>query len=203
MDKPLTTEEKIIQSAVEIFSQKGYSGTTTKEIAQNAGIAEGTIFRYFPKKKDLLHKILYKVIETVAPNIIGSGLDEIFRDHNGKSDRETIVAFIENRLNLIEKNWPLIKVVMTEAQYHQDIQQLFFKKIVPPIKQMVDRFFEEGIKQGRFKNYNSGVITIMLMGALGSNLLAIKTGVMDEKIMSRREVIEQIADILLTGICKA
>src|SRR5690554_2141452 len=47
-------QSRIIQAAVEIFSEKGYAASSTSEIAQKAGVAEGTIFRHYKTKKDLL-----------------------------------------------------------------------------------------------------------------------------------------------------
>lgn len=41
----------ILEAAIEIFSDKGYSAAATSEIAQKAGVAEGTIFRYYKTKR--------------------------------------------------------------------------------------------------------------------------------------------------------
>ncbi len=43
-------ELKIINAAINSFPEKGFKSTTTSEIASHAGVAEGTIFRYFPTK---------------------------------------------------------------------------------------------------------------------------------------------------------
>src|SRR5215210_87609 len=47
------TKEKILAAALELFSANGLDGTTTKQISQKAGIAEGTLFNYFKTKEDL------------------------------------------------------------------------------------------------------------------------------------------------------
>jgi len=47
------TKEKILAAALELFSENGLDGTTTKQISQKAGIAEGTLFNYFKTKEDL------------------------------------------------------------------------------------------------------------------------------------------------------
>ena len=47
------TKEKILEAALSLFREKGLDGTTTKEISQKAGIAEGTLFNYFATKEDL------------------------------------------------------------------------------------------------------------------------------------------------------
>jgi AcrR family transcriptional regulator len=47
------TKEKILAAALELFQKHGLDGTTTKQISQKAGIAEGTLFNYFKTKEDL------------------------------------------------------------------------------------------------------------------------------------------------------
>ena len=50
--------EQILHTAIDLFSKKGFSGTTTKEIARAAGVSEAIIFRHFSKKSDIYHAIL-------------------------------------------------------------------------------------------------------------------------------------------------
>jgi AcrR family transcriptional regulator len=47
------TEVRIVEAAVQLFSRQGYKGTSTREIAQLAGVNEATLFRYFGRKNDL------------------------------------------------------------------------------------------------------------------------------------------------------
>ncbi len=48
----------IVASAVPLFARKGFAGTTTKELAETAGISEALLFRHFPSKKQLYDEIL-------------------------------------------------------------------------------------------------------------------------------------------------
>ena len=50
--------EQILQTAVNLFSQRGFKGTTTKEIAKAAGVSEAIIFRHFATKDELYGAIL-------------------------------------------------------------------------------------------------------------------------------------------------
>jgi AcrR family transcriptional regulator len=54
----LARRDQILETAVELFAQKGFDGTSTKEIAVAAGISEGLIFHYFPSKSQLLAAVL-------------------------------------------------------------------------------------------------------------------------------------------------
>src|ERR1700746_1285358 len=48
----------IVAAAVPLFARKGFAGTTTKELAEVAGISEALLFRHFPSKKHLYGEIL-------------------------------------------------------------------------------------------------------------------------------------------------
>jgi AcrR family transcriptional regulator len=48
-----TTEQKILEASLSLFSQKGYDAVTTKEIAHQAGVSEMTLFRHFACKRNL------------------------------------------------------------------------------------------------------------------------------------------------------
>src|SRR2546426_9661510 len=51
-------QASIIAAAASLFAQKGFNGTTTREIAKTAGISEALLFRYFPTKRALYAAIL-------------------------------------------------------------------------------------------------------------------------------------------------
>jgi len=49
---------QLLKAAIEVFAQKGFSGTKTKDIAAAAGVSEAILFRHFSSKEDLYHAIL-------------------------------------------------------------------------------------------------------------------------------------------------
>ncbi len=53
-------QEQILQGAMQHFAQKGFRGTTTREIAQDLGISEALMFKYFPTKEALYRAIIQK-----------------------------------------------------------------------------------------------------------------------------------------------
>ena len=70
----------LMAAARAVFSEKGYQETSTAEIAERAGVVEGTIYRYFSNKRDLLIKVVeatgYDVIlATHSPFIVGDRSD--------------------------------------------------------------------------------------------------------------------------------
>lgn len=54
----MSTREKIINAAFQLFSTKGYLGTTTKEIAKLANVSEVTVFRHFKTKENIFDAVI-------------------------------------------------------------------------------------------------------------------------------------------------
>jgi AcrR family transcriptional regulator len=69
----------LLEAAVVVFSEKGYARATTKEIAANAGVAEGTIYRHFSDKLELFRAAFAEQTTAVAgelldlPGLVGKG----------------------------------------------------------------------------------------------------------------------------------
>jgi len=55
--------ERILTAGKSLFQSKGFSGTTTRDISREAGIAVGTLFNYFPNKESLGMSILAEALE--------------------------------------------------------------------------------------------------------------------------------------------
>ncbi len=51
------TRTRILQAAQRLFASQGFDGTTTRDLAQAASVAEGTLFRHFPNKKAILVEV--------------------------------------------------------------------------------------------------------------------------------------------------
>ena len=51
VSKEEETQARILKAAQKLFARRGYGGTTTRDLAQAAGVAEGTLFRHFENKK--------------------------------------------------------------------------------------------------------------------------------------------------------
>lgn len=63
------TREKILKSAMELFSNNGIIGTKTSDIAKNAGISHGLIFNHFPTKENLIDTIIQNFGMNIAENL--------------------------------------------------------------------------------------------------------------------------------------
>jgi len=58
-------KEKILETALELFANDGFNATSTKKIAQKAGVSEGLIFKHFDNKKNLLDALMEQAEEQI------------------------------------------------------------------------------------------------------------------------------------------
>ena len=57
-EKEISTEEKILEAASEVFTEKGFSGTRTRDIAEKAGINLALLNYYFRSKEKLFEQVM-------------------------------------------------------------------------------------------------------------------------------------------------
>lgn len=125
MKKSMVTKQKIEDAALELFFKKGFNGATTSEIAEAAGVAEGTIFRYFPTKKTILSDLMIKFIERFGEKFILDGIRKVFDANKGKPLEVLLKAIILDRYELFKKNSDIAFVIFSEIRYHPDLRESF------------------------------------------------------------------------------
>jgi AcrR family transcriptional regulator len=141
-------QKKIIVSAIESFAEKGYSATSTSEIAKKAGVAEGTIFRHYKTKKDLLLAIVAPVMaKFVAPFIIKDLQKVLNQDYEQFED--LLKAMLENRRAFLVKNLPTLKILMQEIPFHPELRELFKEHIALKIYAQFEKLVEHYQARGQ------------------------------------------------------
>ncbi|WP_234028500.1 TetR/AcrR family transcriptional regulator [Lentibacillus sp. Marseille-P4043] len=139
---------KILEAAIELIAEKGYAATSTSEIAKRAGVAEGTIFRHYRTKKDLLISIVKPVIsQFLAPLFAEKFVDDVFRKSHA-SFEDFLYLFMKNRFAFAQANLPLLKIVIQELAFHPEIkkayQNTFIEKVYPAMNKTLDFYKAEG-----------------------------------------------------------
>jgi len=194
------TAEKILTSAVKIFAEKGYAATTTSEIAKEADVAEGTIFRYYPKKKDLLTKVVYKFLDTFGEQVIIRPLEKILDDHLDDGVEVILKEIINDRVKLFERYHGNFKILINEMQYHEDIMEIFKSRVLLSGVQFGDRLIQELKNRDEIRDVNNLLMFRTFFGSVGIMLFqrhfvpSVTTG------LTLEEEIDAMIDIFMYGI---
>lgn len=138
------TKERILNSAIELFYKKGYRGVATNEIAKKAGVSEGTVFKYYPTKKDLLYKTVMKATELFTDVSAIESLKIVIEKNRDKDYGIFLREIMMDRIKLLDDNYELIKTIFMEVQYHEDIGTLIKKKFLYNINNVGIEIIEVG-----------------------------------------------------------
>lgn len=110
----LSTEEKIIEAARKVFTQKGYAATRTRDIAEEAGINLALLNYYFRSKEKLFEKVMFekvhKLFGAIAP---------VLNDENSDLT-EKIEKIVENYINMLVMNPDLPLFVLSEIKNNSE-----------------------------------------------------------------------------------
>ncbi|WP_204179946.1 MULTISPECIES: TetR/AcrR family transcriptional regulator [unclassified Staphylococcus] len=139
-------QRSVIESALVLFSEKGYSQTSTSDIAKRAGVAEGTVYKQFKNKEALLYAGLVPIIkDNIAPTVAEEFLSEL----NRASNLEIFInTFVDNRSQFIYENRMLIKIFFNEAMTSKTFQsvllEIFNKRLVAHLKPIINKMIRCG-----------------------------------------------------------
>ena len=151
--------EKIIESAVDIFAQKGFHETTMKEIAESAGIGKGTIYIHFENKDHLFSEILDNGIENLAQYVE----NEINKNN---SPGNKLKKAIKAQLEYFSKHEDFCLFLFRELWgYRQDLKNKIIKlhnKHTVIIKEII----AEGIENGHFKVEDENTVSASIVGMI-------------------------------------
>lgn len=120
----INTKEKIVESALEIFCEKGYYKTTTNEIAQRAQVSIGSLYSYFKDKDTIFFEILDKYHEkfVVEKSEMTSDLALL------KSDTKVwLRAFMDGLIKVHEDTKELNRELYVLAYYNPEVAEIVEK----------------------------------------------------------------------------
>jgi AcrR family transcriptional regulator len=187
------TRTKILQAALQLFAKRGYEGTTTKDLAKSAGVAEGTLFRHFQSKK----AILIEVATAGWVDILTDLLTELSEMGNYKA----VSQVMRRRMLNMRQNSNLMRVCFIEAQYHPELRESIQAEVITKMTDVAEAFFETAMEKGIYRRMNPKIVAKVFLG-----IFAI-AGFSEETIMNpdaspkaMQEMAEGISDIFLRGV---
>ncbi|MCT8139303.1 TetR/AcrR family transcriptional regulator [Anaerobacillus sp. CMMVII] len=135
---------KILEAAIDTFSEKGFAATSTSEIAQKAGVAEGTIFRHYKTKKDLLISIVTPFMtKLLGPMFAKEFVKEVF-DISYNNFEQFIRKLAYNRYEFVKNHRIVVKILIQEISFHDELKEpfieLFHDQIYPKFHEKIIYF---------------------------------------------------------------
>jgi len=189
--------QQIIAIAGELFSQKGFRGTTTKEIAERAGISEAIIFRHFASKDELYTAILTSKIQQA-----GERLDtQLAEAANRKDDKAFFGMLAFEMLEFHCKDESFIRLLLYSALEGHDLSTVVFHSAARDFKRRIHRYIQQRIADGAFRQINPAVAARTFVGMVmhHAEMCTIFKATDDMKI-SNKQIAERFVEIFLNGV---
>jgi AcrR family transcriptional regulator len=198
----MTAEDRklqILRIAVGLFSQKGFGGTTTKEIAQAAGVSEAMVFRHFATKQELYSAILdHKACSGDSMNpeqMVAEALKQ-------KDDRAVFEQLALGALNHHECDPEFQRLLLHSALEGHELAEMFFEKFVRRVYELLGDYLAERQRDGAIVKIDPAIVVRSFIGmiihhSLNNNLWDPKRRLLR---ISNEDAAKHFTDILLNGI---
>jgi AcrR family transcriptional regulator len=198
MAERLTGEERrrvIVEAAVALFSQNGFRGTTTKQIAEAAGCSEATIFKHFTTKHELYSAILE------AKSRIAETLAKAAHAAARKDDAGVFRAIGLESLTRTEQDPSLMRLLLFSALEGHDLSQLFFESKVRGLHEFLSGYIKERIADGAFQAVDPLLAARGFVGMIAHYLLIHEIfGVKRQPGVLPEHVVDTFVSLFLGGI---
>jgi AcrR family transcriptional regulator len=187
--------QQILDAALAVFSRKGYGDATIPDIAQEAGIAVGTIYNYYESKRDLLLSIFTTFIFT-QPFV------ELLEHTLEADDRTFLSLLVEDRLNFGFENMDRFFFLLSEVQRDPELRQQYAEEVLGPVLVLLEKYLDSRVASGAFRPVNTSIAARVLGGAMIGFLLLcrIEGEGSPGRSISRKELAAKMADLVLTGL---
>jgi TetR/AcrR family fatty acid metabolism transcriptional regulator len=194
----LEKQRQIMEAAFEVFSRRGFSQATIAEIAQVAGVAEGTIYNYYRSKHDLLVALVHDYADR-------EGISEILDRYSGApGDVNLFRDLVENRVTVGFKNVDRLLVLIGEVQHDPELLQMYVEGMWQRALKRLEGSLKSGTEQGTFRQMDPAVAArtflAMNMGLLIIYQLEGEGGVLRKTSPDR--IAAEVAEVFLNGVQK-
>jgi AcrR family transcriptional regulator len=189
-------QKQILNAAMEVFSQKGYAAATVPEIAKRAGVAAGTIYIYYPSKRELFIAVIRNFIITTPL------LDLI--DKIPEADiAVTFRQILKNRLSLIESQ-PIARIpsLMSDIQRDPELKAIWAEQFLKPFFTRIEGIYHTMIASGKFRRIKPAIATRaiggMILGFLMLKLMEGESSPLNR--LPQDEVTDSLMDLVAHGL---
>ncbi len=189
MARKKVPDSKILKTALELFSSRGYSETKMKDIAHEAGMSVGALYLRFRNKEDLCLELVRdqtKDYEDLAANIVESGRDPV----------QALKDYISFCLGYALKKKQLISMLYREHRLHflKPLRNKFIKNQLALLKSILT----DGIRNGLIRPLDTEETALMIFASIrGAVMLRLFFG-----IGSSRNLGDSLFDLICNGIRK-
>jgi AcrR family transcriptional regulator len=149
---------QIMEAAAHVFALKGFHQTTMKEIAQEAGVAEGTIYLYFENKEDLLVAVLTQPTVSLFLEALGS-VEE------SDNDEAILTRTLRLGFELGQQYADYLRLFLSAIQMVGDeVRQEVYRRLDEQLGPVFQSYVRQRVADGAFRDLDPRIVSEALLG---------------------------------------
>jgi TetR/AcrR family transcriptional repressor of mexJK operon len=153
-----STEERILTTAASLFAQFGYNGVSTREIASAAQVNEVTIYRHFPRKRDLYLAVLGAELQRVQ--LRGELLTRLAEAQNG---RTALACTFELIATTLQQQPQLVRLLQYSALELSDDLDPLLRRHLGELVEIMARYVDPWIQRGELRCSSAKTLVLTLV----------------------------------------
>lgn len=191
---------EIVAAALHVFVAQGFNAARMEDVAKQAGVAKGTVFRYFPTKGDLFKAVVeanvsdqfttwrsrIAAFEGSSAELIGLAMLEWW-NHTGSTPAAGIS-----------------RIFLQEAKNFPDLAEYYHQTVIQPGRDILQSIFERGVRRGEFRQADTNAAKALMMAPM----LLMAMGQLETQHrhsllaadQTPEQFIKQLADIVVNGL---
>ena len=154
------TKDAVVQAAIRIFSNNGYSCATMEDIANDASVAKGTIYYYFKSKEEIFNYIISEGMNAIKDRV----QEEV---KNQTSPLNKLKKIYDIQLNFINEHKDFIKVVMSQM-WGNELRQMEIRLIIQKYISDIEVYVCEAMEAGQIEKCDTALLAYTVFGTLCS-----------------------------------
>ncbi len=187
---------QLVETALDVFSRKGFQGATTKEIAAAAGVTEALIFRHFPSKQELYRAVLEHRHTSPSKQEWLSGAQAAM-DRN--DDAALMRAIVLAVMDAYQRDARLERVLLFAALEGDETALAHHRQLSLPVYELLKQYVARRQKEGKLRDYDPGMILVAISGmarnyAQMTQMFGFCSHISDE------QVADDFTSMIMTGI---
>ncbi len=183
--------EELMRAALKLFTQRGYTATTVRELVKEAGVTKPALYYYFKSKEGLFLELMrthFGRLEAVV---------DVYRKGEG-SVRKRLTAMLDEGFNYVRQDRDFIRLM--HAVYYGppgEAPYFDFDAYHQRYHDLITRLLEEGIERGEFRPGNAGDMAWIVLGTME---IAIEDQICCQASRIDRKVLRRLLNLVFDGL---
>lgn len=150
---------QILEAAIAVISENGFQKTTIKQIAKQAGIADGTIYNYFKNKEAILMGIIELITEAEVRDLH-------FAEAKKIDFEQFVEGYVVHRAAEVVAGLPALKVIFSETLFNESLASKVNSEIYEPSFQVAEQYLAQMMSEGKIKQQDPKIASRLFAAPL-------------------------------------